>query len=390
MVLHETERIIRLKYLPNKLRNAVKSPVAVIAISLVVIAAGLSTAISAIPAKSAPLFAQTQIEENLVKFKYPYSEFSDDQRIPLAQYAVNNLTKQISNYQPGQGTTLSYLQNALLRERALLPSFPPPAAAPAPSSITAATTIKPVAINMIYYGSNGAGINQRIINAAPEYLVNNSPAGPAKGDANVLEYMSAGIKYFEYLDGGYEGTQARYVPNDLQSNLNYITAAANAGAYGVFLDEVSSDPDANSLDYLQQIYKKAHSLGLKVVFNTGVATWSDSLMQYCDFMNSSEIWHNEPLTRSQRKFAQRTWIETQEVAHADDAVRLTEAAWGLGFGAHYACYEYITLPDYSADYTAQIRLYQKPNRSLVLAIISALTLFVLLVAIIALRKRLKR
>jgi len=58
-----------------------------------------------------------------------------------------------------------------------------------------------------------------------------------------------GDKYFEYLDGGYEGTQARYVPNDLQSNLNYITAVANAGACGVFLDEVSSDPDANSLDY---------------------------------------------------------------------------------------------------------------------------------------------
>jgi len=63
----------------------VKSPVAVIAISLVVIAAGFCTAINALPAKSAPLFAKTQMEENLVKFKYPYSEFSDDQRIPLTQ-----------------------------------------------------------------------------------------------------------------------------------------------------------------------------------------------------------------------------------------------------------------------------------------------------------------
>jgi len=51
--------------------------------------------------------------------------------------------------------------------------------------------------------------------------------------------MSAGIKYFEILDGWYEGTQACYIPNDLQSNLNYIAVMANAGAFGVFLDEVS-------------------------------------------------------------------------------------------------------------------------------------------------------
>jgi len=51
-------------------------------------------------------------------------------------------------------------------------------------------------------------------------------------------------------------------------------------------------------------------------------------MKYCDFMNSSEIWHNEPLMRSQRKFVQKTWIETQEVMNADDAVNLTKLPGG--------------------------------------------------------------
>ena len=343
-----------------------------------------------VPANSLPLFSQVHSEQNLVKFKYPYSEISPDERIQLARHEIISLTTQIINYQPGQGTTLNYLHNALLREKALLQPIPPAAVAQTTSSAQTSLIIKPVAVNMIFYGSNTNGVDQRIINVDPEYLVDNSPAGPANGDADVMEYMSAGIKYFEYLDGGYEGTQARYIPNDLQSNLNYIAAVAKAGAFGVFLDEVSSHPNADSLNYLQQIYKKAHSLGLEVVFNTGVSTWSDNLMKYCDFMNSSEIWHDEPLTRSQRKFAQKTWLETQEVTNPDDAVKLTEAAWGAGLGAHYACYEYITLPDYSEDYAVQIRLYSKPYDGFILAIIIALTVFVLLIVAFTLKKRLKR
>ncbi|MFZ1913598.1 MAG: hypothetical protein WAU55_00840, partial [Dehalococcoidales bacterium] len=102
----------------------------------------------------------------------------------------------------------------------------------------------PVAIDMINYGSNTSSVTAAIIAAHPEFLIDNSPAGPWKGDANISEYMAAGIKYFEYLDGGYEGTQARSIPNDLASNLSYITAAAKDGAYGIFLDEVSSNPNA--------------------------------------------------------------------------------------------------------------------------------------------------
>ena len=367
-----------------------KISIAGIIILIIFSAAVSGTALIPVPKNSLPLFSRTQPEENMVKFKYPYSEVSQDERIQLAQHEITSLTKQIINYQPGQGTTLNYLQNALLRENALIQPIPQAAVAQTTSSIQTSQITKPVAINMIYYGSNTNGVDQRIISLVPEYLVDNSPSGPANGDANVIEYMSAGIKYFEYLDGGYEGTQDRYIPNDLQSNLNYIAAVANAGAFGVFLDEVSSNPNHDSLNYLQQIYKKAHSLGLKVVFNTGVSTWSDNLMKYCDFMNSSEIWHNEPLTRSQRKFAQKTWIETQEVTNAGDAVKLTEAAWGAGLGAHYACYEYITLPDYSEDYAARIRLYSKPYDGFILAIIIALTVFILLIVAFTLKKRLKR
>jgi hypothetical protein len=222
----------------------------------------------------------------------------------------------------------------------------------AASRVNAASA--PASINLIYYGSNSSTTDQSIINANPEYLVNNSPAGPWGGNANISKFMSAGIKYFEYIDGGYEGTVSQAIPNDLQSNLNYINAIAKAGAYGVFIDEVSASPSASALNYLKQLADRAHSLGLKVVFNAGVDSWSDSLMNYCDFINSSEVWNNNPLTASQIKWASRTWFLTQGVNDAATAANLTEAAWSKGVEAEYVCNSYVALPTWLASYITLI------------------------------------
>ena len=209
-------------------------------------------------------------------------------------------------------------------------------------------------INLIYYGTNSSTTDQSIINANPEYLVNNSPVGPWGGNANISKFMSAGIKYFDYIDGGYEGIVSQAIPNDLQSNLNYINAIAKAGAYGVFVDEVSASPSASALNYLKQLADRAHSLGLKVVFNVGVDSWSDSLMSYCDFINSSEVWNNNTLTASQIKWASRTWFLTQGVNDATTAANLTQAAWSKGIKAEYVCSSYIALPTWLANYITLI------------------------------------
>ena len=219
----------------------------------------------------------------------------------------------------------------------------------------------PASLNLIYYGSNSSTTDQSIINANPEYLVDNSPAGPWGGNANIIKFMSAGIKYFEYIDGGYEGTVSRAIPNDLQANLTYINAAAKAGAYGVFIDEVSASPSASALNYLQQLAERAHSLGLKVVFNVGVDSWSDSLMSYCDFINSSEIWNNNALTASQIKWASRTWFLTQGVNDATTAANLNEAAWSKGIKAEYVCSSYVALPTWLASYITLIKSYSSPT-----------------------------
>ena len=212
----------------------------------------------------------------------------------------------------------------------------------------------PASINMIYYGSNSGGIEQDIINAHPAFLVDNSPAGPWQGDANVSEYESAGIKYFEYLDGGYENTVSRAIPNNLQANLNYIAAVAKTGAYGIFLDEVSSNPDAASLAYLTAISNAAHAAGLKVVFNTGVSSWSSSLMSLCDYMNSSETWNNGGLTTCQATYASRVWMETESVSSASAAASLTEGACNDGILAEYACGEYTVLPNWISSYASLV------------------------------------
>ena len=227
-----------------------------------------------------------------------------------------------------------------------------------PSKVNAASI--PVPINMCYYGWMDSGTEQAIINAHPEFFVGNSAAGPWRGNANISKLNAAGIKFFEYIDAAYVGysSYARPIPTDLGSNLNYIRAAAQAGAYGIFVDEVCdgiyTTPDYY---YLGQIANTAHSLGLKVVFNTGQQNWSDALMNYCDYVNSSETWRGEALSPSQSKWASRTWLLTYNVYDAYTAATLTNSALSKGIRAHYATSTFNSFPYYFPTYVSQISSY---------------------------------
>jgi hypothetical protein len=232
---------------------------------------------------------------------------------------------------------------------------------PAGTTNKALAASVPVPINMIYYGWMDSTTEQTIINTHPEFLVGNSWAGPWRGNANVSKLMAAGIKYFEYIDGAYENTYWRAVPTDLASNLNYVAAAAQAGAYGIFLDEVSDGVyTAANYGYLQQIADKAHSLGLKVVFNTGMFAWADQLMSYCDYLNSTETWQDSALTASQSKWASRTWLLTYGVYDGYTASSLTNAALAKGIRAHYATTAFSYFPTYYSAYVSQIGTYYTP------------------------------
>lgn len=223
---------------------------------------------------------------------------------------------------------------------------------------TAAAASPTLPVNMIYYGWHDAATTQRIINAHPKSLVSNSAAGPWRSNADISQFMSAGINYYEYLDGGYENTRTGYVPTDLWSNLNYIEAAAKAGAYGIFLDQVSDGIYTTpNYTYLQMVADKAHSLGLKVVFNTGMFTWADQLMNYCDYINSSETWNGAPLTASQSKWASRTWLLTYGINDATTAANITTGAWSKGISSQYATTFFSGLPYWFESYISQITPY---------------------------------
>lgn len=151
---------------------------------------------------------EQQLQEYLRKYKYPYSEVPPAEKVQLARYAIKKLSRQIANFQPGKGTTLTHLTSTLTHMQELLAppvegTFTPDAA----TEYAGVAGVTPVAINMIYYGWNTSSTDLRIINSLPELLVNNSPAGPWGGNADVSKFASAGIKYFEYIDGGHSQGQ---------------------------------------------------------------------------------------------------------------------------------------------------------------------------------------
>ena len=230
------------------------------------------------------------------------------------------------------------------------------------TTMSAMSVNETLPISMFYYGEHSDAIDEAIINARPEYLVGNSMAGPREGNADIGKFSAAGIKYFEYLTGGYEEKYPKTLPVDLQSNLDYIEAVAAAGGYGIFFDEVSDGVwTPVDYDYLQQISAKAHSLGLKVVFNTGVNNWVDGLMDYCDYIGSTEQWANAPLTASQQRWASRLWLLRREgVEDAATAAELTVNAWDKGALSAYATSSLVTLPLWLPEYISLISL-QAPD-----------------------------
>ena len=219
--------------------------------------------------------------------------------------------------------------------------------------VAAGTVLNP--INLVFYGTHDTAIDQQIVAAKPMFLIDNATDGPWGGNCNASYFAGYGIKVFSYIDGGYEGTQARSIPNDLTSNLNYINAISKeSGVYGVFVDEVSAEPSSASLNYLSQIYARAKQDGLAVMFNTGEDSWSDYLMQYCDYINSSEEYSGGAMTASQQKWASRTVLLAQNISDAATAANLTNTAIAKGFLAEYSCSTYENLPSYLTTYVSLI------------------------------------
>ena len=126
----------------------------------------------------------------------------------------------------------------------------------APSEVQAAVTPNPnlLPMAMVFYGWHDAATNQRIVNARPQVLIDNTPAGFWGANCNSAYFQSQGIQVYSYI-------HASYSTFPLAQNLAYVDAIAAEGTYGVFLDECN--PRADS--YVRAIYERAKARGVKLI-----------------------------------------------------------------------------------------------------------------------------
>ena len=219
-------------------------------------------------------------------------------------------------------------------------------------------------MNVIYYGDHTPEVDSRILGSKPEYIIANPPHGlwgELSGDeifTGISQYQKTGIKVIGYITAGYEGTSSGgdISPKwySLETNLRLIRDMANVDKVdGVFIDECSSFPDANSKQYLLSLTTLAHSLGLMTWGNVGVASFDSWYFTDggFDLMQSNEDWHGQELTQVQREWGYRISVSglyTELSAKA--AFDLTSDAKEKGLAYCYICASYHMLPDWFEQY----------------------------------------
>jgi len=232
-------------------------------------------------------------------------------------------------------------------------------------------------INLIYYGSHTPEIDARILGVRPEYAILNSSHGlwsEISGTnicPNLASYKAAGIKVIGYITGGYEGTGSN---GSLDSK--WYTLAMNQALIkkmaeidhvdGVFIDECTSFPGADSQTYLKTLTDLVHSYGLIAWGNVGEARFDPWFFTGggFDLMQSNEDWNGQSLIPVQREWG--NWISvtgTKPGGTAQDAFNLTVKAWQQGLAYCYITDSgYTNIPSWLEDYAAMLERYEETNK----------------------------
>lgn len=262
-----------------------------------------------------------------------------------------------------------------------------------------ATLTGTVHLNMKSYGNHNEDVysdtlgwinyDERILAIRPEYVIDNPPHG-LYGEMleqqrhegytyewllqNVAEYQAAGIKVIGYISGGYEGGIGSGTPGDgydpywyeLETNKMLIRNMAELDHVdGVFIDECSAWPSAESKAYLAELASYARSFGLIVWGNTGVNQFDDWYFTsgHFDFMQSSEDWRGQELSQVQQDWGHRISVTGFRSSYtAQEAYDLTIDAWEKGIAY---CYindaEYATIAPWFEEYIAMLRDYEQEH-----------------------------
>ncbi|MGI2336712.1 MAG: Ig-like domain-containing protein [Dehalogenimonas sp.] len=204
--------------------------------------------------------------------------------------------------------------------------------------VAAATATRPLAL--VYYGWHDSAVDQRIINAAPEILIDNTPAGYWHGNANVALFQSQGIKVFSYIDSSYGA-------RPIGDNYALIDAIAKEGSFGIFMDQASSSATA----YNQNIYNYAKSKGLSVIINPGMPYVSADVYTVADYVMTDEHYVGRAPTAVEATHLDQTIVIGFGNWTAAQAASYTNAAWSNGFAySWHEQLEYNSLPSWLEEY----------------------------------------
>ncbi len=196
--------------------------------------------------------------------------------------------------------------------------------------VSAADALNPIAL--VYYGWHSSTVDQRIVNAKPEILIANTPAGLWHGNTNSAYFQSRGIKVFSYITANYD----QY---SLSQNYALINAIAAEGTYGIFVDQ--SNPTATS--YNTQICAYAHSKGLKVILNPGMPYINAGLYSIADFVLTDEHYQGRAPMAVEVGYLNQTIVVGFGNWTVQQAATYSNTAWAKGF--RYTWHE-------QAEYTA--------------------------------------
>lgn len=206
-----------------------------------------------------------------------------------------------------------------------------------PSHADAATPLK---LALVYYGSHSTSIDNRIIAANPEILIDNTPGGLWGGDCNVSKFQTAGVKVYSYITASY-GTY------DMATNKGYIDAIDLEGCYGVFIDESSS----SATTYMTEICAYAHGKGLSVIVNPGYIPSGATLYSIADYVMTDEDYDGRVPAGVEVGRTSKTIVISFDVVSAAQAAGYTEDAWDYGFAfTWHTANEYTQLAAWLEDY----------------------------------------
>ncbi len=209
-------------------------------------------------------------------------------------------------------------------------------------------------------------VRDRILSVVPDILIDNTPHGfwgEQNGyiGCNPSLYTIHGTKVFSYITGGYEGTKYQNDTSGLFENLNRVNGIYSDGATGVFLDEVSHHPTTAGKIYIDSIFNRCRSLGMKLIVNPGTTSFDSWLSSHCDYLVSDEHYNGRSPSSSELSMLDSIIVLSQLISNVSTADSISNLASTNRFGYYYPCYQYINIPTWIEDYSTNITHPPLPN-----------------------------